>query len=133
MRIKQFIVTVILFLPLLMAASSAQENPKNKPCKDHPSLSGPCFKIRGRMAFYNGAPALRIWPVGTDRILGISEGRFYVEGYDNVPEELVRQLTTFDTVMFADFVVCPFTDDKPGVMRLICVESAENVSIRKRE
>ncbi|MGZ3649295.1 MAG: hypothetical protein ACXU9G_09760, partial [Syntrophales bacterium] len=79
-----------------------------------------------------GNPSVRIWPVGTNRILGIDEGLFYLEGHENVPKELVRQLT-WDTVMFADFTVCPFTDDQPGVMRSICVESAENISIRKRE
>lgn len=133
MKTRRYIVMVFVLLLIPMGTTLAEENPKNKPCRDHPKLSGPCFKIRGRMAFYNGTPSLRIWPVGTNRILGISEGRFYLEGYDNVPEELVRQLTTFDTVMFADFLVCPFTDDKPGVMRLICVESADNISIRKRE
>ena len=104
-------------------AAGAGENSKNRSCKDHPQVTGPCFKVRGRMAFYNGAPGVRIWPVGTKRILGISDGRFRLEGYDNVPRELIAQLT-WDTVMFADFTVCPFTEDTPGQMRLICVESA---------
>ena len=93
-------------------------------------LSGPCYKVRGRMSLANGTPSVRIWLVGTKRILGISEGRFYLEEYANVPEELVRQLK-WDNVIFADFTVCPFTDDKPGVMRLVCVEAAENVERRE--
>ena len=132
MKIIQIIGLVILLLVFLLGIGNPEENLNNKSFEDHPMVSGPCFKVRGRMAFYNGAPSLRIWPVGTKRILGVSEGRFYLEGYDNVPRELVRQLT-WDTVMFADFTICPFTDDQPGVMRLICVESAENISIRKRE
>jgi hypothetical protein len=132
MKIIQIIGLVILLLVFFLGIGNPEENLNNKSCEDHPMVSGPCFKVRGRMAFYNGAPSLRIWPVGTKRILGVSEGRFYLEGYDNVPRELVRQLT-WDTVMFADFTICPFTDDQPGVMRLICVESAENISIRKRE
>ena len=95
-------------------------------------LSGPCYQVRGRMSLANGTPSVRIWPVGTKRIIGVSEGRFYLEEYANVPDELVRQLT-WDNAMFADFTVCPFTDDKPGVMRLVCVESAENVEIRERK
>jgi len=101
-----------------------------KSCREHPMLSGSCFKIRGRMSLSNGTPSVRIWPVGTNRILGVSEGRFYLEDYANVPGELVRQLS-WETAMYADFTVCPFNDDEPGVMRLICVESAENISIRK--
>ena len=128
----QIIASVIILLFLLPGIGNSEENPKKKSCKDHPMVSGPCFKVRGRMAFYNGTPSVRIWPVGTKRILGISEGRFYQGGYDNVPGELVGQLT-WDTAMFADFTICPFTDEQPGVMRLICVESAENISIRKRE
>ena len=132
MKIIQIIGPVILLLLFLLNIGDAEENQKNKSCKDHPMVSGPCLRVRGRMALYNGTPSLRIWAVGTKRILGISEGRFYLEGYDNVPRELVLQLT-WDTVMFADFTICPFADDQPGVMRLICVESAENISIRKRE
>ena len=79
---------------------------------------------------YNGTPTVRIWPVGTKRILGISDYKFYVEGYENIPKELLEQLT-WENAMYADFIVCPFADDKPGVMRLICVEKAENISIRK--
>ena len=82
------------------------------------------------MSFSNGTPSIRIWPVGTNRILGISEGRFYLEDYENVSDELVHQLS-WETAMYADFTICPFTNDEPGVMRLICVESAENISIRK--
>lgn len=93
-------------------------------------ISGPCFKARGKMFFSNGTPSIRIWLVGTKRILGISEGRFYLDDYDNVPNELVN-LLNWQNSMFADFTICPFTKDKPGVMRLVCVDKAENMSIRK--
>jgi hypothetical protein len=35
---------------------------QQKSCKDHPQLSGPCFKLRGRLSIHNGTPSLRIWP-----------------------------------------------------------------------
>jgi hypothetical protein len=130
MKIIQLISTVALLLIFLTARGTAEEKAEKKSCKEHPMLSGPCFNIRGRMFFSNGTPSVRIWPVGTNRILGISEGRFYLEGYANVPDELVGQLS-WETAMYADFTVCPFTNDEPGVMRLICVEFAENVSIRE--
>lgn len=115
-------------MPFIAVIVDGKVKPKKKLCKEHPMLSGPCFKLSGRMSFSNGNPSIRIWRVGTDRVLGISE----IEGFANVPDELVQQLS-WETAMFADFTVCPFTDDKQGVMRLICVESAENISIKKRK
>lgn len=111
---------------LLRVKNIAEDKPEKQSCKEHPMLSGPCFKIRGRMFFSNGTPGIRIWPVGTNRILGIGG----LEENENVPDELVQQLS-WETAMYADFTICPFTNDEPGVMRLICVESAENISIRK--
>jgi hypothetical protein len=129
MRLTTIIMAIVIIV-CLAGIVRGEDQVKKKTCKEHPMLSGPCYKVRGRMSLSNGTPSVRIWPVRTKRILGISEGRFYVEGYSNVPEELVRQLT-WENAMFADFIVCPFTDDKPGVMKLVCVESAENIEIRK--
>ncbi len=103
-----------------------------KPCKDHPMLSGSCYAVRGRMTLANGTPSIRIWPVGTRRILGVSEGRFFLKDYRNIPDDLAG-LLTWENAVFADFTVCPFTDDRPGVMRFVCVESAENVEVKSRK
>ena len=129
------ILPIILTIALLLCVSTVghgDDDSKKKRCKEHPMLSGPCFKVKGKMFLSNGTPSVRIWPVGTKRILGISEGRFHLDDYGNVPDDLVQQLN-WKTVMYADFTVCPFTSDKPGVMRLVCVESAENISIRVRQ
>ncbi len=97
-------------------------------CKAHPELSSSCFEIRGRLAFYNGTPSLRIWPVGTRRLLGVLEGQS-MKGYPDLPKGLLEQLS-WGKAMYADFTICPFTDDEPGLMRAVCVESAENISFR---
>ncbi len=83
------------------------------------------------MSFYNGAPTVRIWRVGTSRMLGVSEQRFSVEGYYNLPASVRRRLS-WDSDLFGDFVVCPFTHEAPGVMRLVCVDSATKVVMRPR-
>ena len=132
MKISSITIAIILLMLISTGLLNGEDKIKKKSCREHPALSGPCYKIRGRMSFYNGTPSVRIWPVGTKRMLGVSEGRFYLDDYGDVPEELVRQIS-WETAMFADFTLCPFTDDKPGVMRLVCVESAENISIRKWE
>jgi len=31
--------------------------------------------------------------------------------------------------MWGDFEVCPFEPDRPGVMRLVCVQSVANIRI----
>jgi len=132
MKRLRLLAAFTIFAICVVSSGNGGEQVKKKTCKEHPMLSGPCYQVRGRMSLANGTPSVRIWPVGTKRIIGVSEGRFYLEEYANVPDELVRQLT-WDNAMFADFTVCPFTDDKPGVMRLVCVESAENVEIRERK
>jgi hypothetical protein len=64
-------------------------------------------------------------------VLGVSDGRFFVPGYVNLPESIESQLD-WDTHLVGDFVVCPFTDEKPGAMRLVCVESAGHLERRPR-
>lgn len=129
-RILKLASTFFILILVLVAVGGTEGKSKKKPCKEHPMLSGPCYKVKGRMSLFNGSPGIRIWPIGTKRMLGISEGRFYLEDYSYVPDELERQLN-WQNAMIADFTVCPFTEDKPGMMRLICVESAENISIIK--
>ncbi len=81
------------------------------------------------MNYWNGTPSVRIWKVGTTRMLGVSEARFKIDGYENLPGD-VRSRLSWDTDLFGDFVVCPFTPEKPGVMRLVCVDSATRLVVR---
>ena len=81
---------------------------------------------------YNGAPALRIWRVGTRRVLGVSEQKFSVAGYRNIPKEIEEQINQ-DVEIFGDFLVCPFTRSRPGEMQLVCIDEARNLVVRKRE
>lgn len=119
----------ILVLSVISFFGAIAEAQETNSCKAHPQLSGSCFEIRGRMGLSNGNPSVRIWPVGTKRLLGLSVGRASMDEDYNLPKELQAQLS-WGKAMYADFTVCPFTDDEPGVMRIVCVESAENISIR---
>ena len=100
-----------------------------KPCRQHPQLTGPCFTVHGALRYYNGAPAVRIWKIGTDHLLGVSAGRFAVAGYCNLPTEFVDTLNAGKEVV-ADFVVCPFTPERAGEMQLVCVDSASNIKTK---
>jgi hypothetical protein len=98
--------------------------PSFQACSSDPDLVGSCFRVHGRIAAYNGTPTLRIWRIGTDRLLGVDDDI-------PVPEPLSRQLD-WDVNAYADFEVCPFTVEREGEMQRVCVESAEHIVVRKR-
>lgn len=66
-----------------------------------------------------------LWPVGTHRELWVERGT----------EKLIAMLADKegDYSIFGDFVVCPLTKDKPGVMRHICIKEARNLKLVKRQ
>jgi hypothetical protein len=126
-----------IFFLLLVAGSvmpshSPATEAESKSCRQHPQLIGKCFTVHGRLSVYNGAPAMRIWKVGTKRMLGISEKRFAVEGFRNLPETIQNQLNQ-DVEIFGDFLVCPFTRQKAGEMQMVCVEEGKNLKVRDRQ
>jgi hypothetical protein len=86
---------------------------------------GPCYKIRGRLSYYNGTPSTRIWIVGTHRMLGIPSE-------DNeLPPNVKVLLKDFDDNIFGDFVVCPLSPERPGTMRMVFVKSASHLVNRR--
>jgi hypothetical protein len=123
-------------LTLLAVSALALPSPQRpataiKSCREHPQLVGKCFTVRGRLSVYNGAPALRLWKVGTHRILGVSEQRFALAGYRNVPEDIESRINQ-DVEIFGTYQVCPFTRSRPGEMQLVCIESGKHLVVRKR-
>jgi hypothetical protein len=126
------ILFLLLIAGIVMPSPSSAMKSEEKSCQQHPQLIGKCFTIQGRLSVYNGAPAMRIWKLGTKRMLGISEQRFSVEGYRNVPEAIQNQLNQ-DVEIFGDFLVCPFTRPKAGEMQLVCVEEGKNLKVNKRQ
>ena len=130
MSTRFFILFAILLCMVLATASSAIA-PDDRPCSKHPKLVGNCFSVRGRLSVYNGAPALRIWKVGTKRMLGVSEQRFAVAGYRNVPENVRSQIDQ-DKALFGDYLVCPFTKPKENEMQMVCIEKVTNLVVKKR-
>ena len=91
-------------------------------CKTDPDIVDACFTVHGRLDFWNGNPTVRIWRVGTRRILGTRD--------DPLPANLAKEMD-WGVEAWGDFTVCPFTKERPGVMRTVCIESAENVFLKK--
>ncbi len=121
-------------LALIICGSVSARTPSvpvEKSCREHPQIIGKCFTVHGRLSVYNGNPAVRLRRSGTKRILGVSDQRFSLPEYRNIPESLMKELGGENEIV-ADFLVCPFTRQKPGEMQLICIESAKNVAVRSR-
>ncbi len=124
--------SLVLILSVSAATLSETTVAPDKSCREHPQLTGKCFAVRGRLSVYNGTPAIRLWRSCTRRMLGVSEQRFTVPGYRNLPEHLAEQLNG-DNQIVGDFLVCPFTKSKPRAMQLVCIESAKNIFVQQRK
>jgi hypothetical protein len=82
--------------------------------------------MRGRAALYNGNPTVRIWKVGTRRLLGVSGRRCEPPACEPLPAN-VRTALDWEHQVFADFVLCPLTRERPGVMQMVCIDAASHL------
>lgn len=126
MRVRErraHLTAIVLLLGAPLSAAGF-ESPVDSPCKGHPAVVGPCFTVHGRVSAGNGTPAIRLWPVGSHRLLGVSD-----EG-ENLPQCVSAHLSDA-TVVFGDFLICPFAPDRPGVMRSACIESVSNLVVQE--
>ncbi len=121
----------LLYCGVVFSQSQSQssESPL-KPCRSQPQLVGKCFMVHGRLALYNGNPTMRLCRSGTKRMLGISES-YSQPGYSRLPKEIAKKLN-WDTELWGDYLVCPFTRAQPKHMQLICIESGKNLVSRRR-
>jgi len=130
-----------LAVPALLARP--QEVPQNSterkiPCKT-PENASMCYWTRGRLSVYNGNPSLRLWKVGTKRILGIYSGPSTFPprtSRDSESPELPTNIERLDAPLeegeiFADFEVCPLRSERAGEMQPACIESARNIFLRQ--
>ena len=123
------ILTCVLLLNTLAASivlSQQTDSSLPEQVCAHPSrFVGPCVTIRGRLGYANGGIPVRMWKVGTNRLLGV-EDETYESPYCVLPPA-IRKLLNDDNFVFADFVVRPLTPEEPRVMQRVCVASATNI------
>jgi hypothetical protein len=117
MRTILTIVSVTLAISSLQAAVFTGEN-QNEP-----------FTIHGRLSSYNGAATLRIWIVGSKRML-------YVAGESTPALERIKNFFDdgegwFTREIFADFTVEPLAPDIKGHMRPVRILGAKHVVITR--
>src|ERR1035437_2642164 len=118
---KKSALAVMLLLVLPVSGQSRQ-------CMTNPKVVGACYTVHGRATFGDGTPQLRIWPVGTKRMLGVTAGPIADDADDPIaPKEL-----KFDPgdEIYGDFEVCPFTPERKGHMQMVCVQSATKLFLK---
>ena len=116
---KRILAVLIMVLPLFAAEPQ---------CKENPRLIGACYKVHGRLDPGADTVELRLWRVGTKRILGISSGPSIDDAsYPIFPNNL--KFPHSESIC-GDFEVCPFTRERKGTMRLVCIESASHLVVK---
>lgn len=129
------------------AATKSGTAPQRKiPCKV-PENAAMCYWTRGRLNFYEGNPAYRIWKVGTKRILAVYSGPAAfpprsaedfetpefptnLDGVFSAESQRRRKLNEFAPYLIgADFEVCPLEPERAGQMQAVCIESAKNIFV----
>jgi hypothetical protein len=121
MGIKCFAGILLLAVPL-----SGQV----RQCKNNPQVVGACYVVHGKATFGPGTPALRIWPIGTRRMLGVTAGPIADDADKPICPKKMLKFTKGDEEIFGDFEACPFTPERKGAMQMVCVESAANLIVK---
>jgi hypothetical protein len=122
-------VTVILLLLGAVAATPdnlgavTQIDPKEC-CRTNHALVGPCFEVDGRAFAANGTPSFRIAVKDTKRILGV------LPSENEIVPACFRENVTFEQDLIGHFTVCPFSPEKAGAMRSVCVEDVREAVTR---
>jgi hypothetical protein len=107
-------------------------------CARRHVVADPCFFVHARLTFANGAPTVRLWPVGTRRLLGVFGGG---DGDAASPTLLPPAVVSVAMpaapgsmrAVVGDFRVCPLATQRPGWMRPVCLESATHVVLSWRQ
>jgi len=115
--------TILALLIMLLSISSLHAEVFTGENQNQP------FTIHGRLSCYNGGNGLRIWIVGSNRML-------YVAGDTTPALERVNQFFGdgdgwFTRQVFANFTVEPLAPDVKGHMRPVRILAIKDVVITK--
>ena len=132
MRIRFVVPLMALLMCGLTTAGELQR--RTIPCKT-PENTNSCYWQHGRIGYYNGTPAIRLWKIGTNRLLAIYSGpsvdRYGLDNEDpQMPANLKRTLKPSQNQVFGDFEVCPLEPEREGAMQAACIESAKNLAVK---
>lgn len=110
---------------VVLALRSQPINLEHCSCTAKGVPSDSTFTFRGRLSLWNGNPSFRIWPVGTNRLLGLS-------GSCLEALELGDWHPYHDKELWADFTVSAVTEQRAGEMQFVCIRAIERPFLRKK-
>ena len=119
----------------LSVSGAPQRIPKRKIACKTPENAAACYWAHGRLSVANGNPTIRVWKIGTRRMLGILSGPRAEKRdpsdslHPELPANVSRAFKTLETRIFADFEICPLEPEVAGEMQDACIESAKNVVV----
>ena len=127
---------VISVLALLITYNAIAESRLTQApsCRTRPDVVGRCFNVHGRLSVYNGTPSIRLWPIGSKRLLGVLDPT----DISSVPRPTVlpddiKQKLDWNKDVFGDFFVCPLSRKQPGRMQTICLDSGKHLNVREHK
>lgn len=104
------------------------------PAQVHAGEEGPsCPVVHGRLFVANGTPSIRIWKIGTRRILGVVSPDDHDSEHPSVFAKEVWALIDghqFHREVYGDFLVCPVTRSRPGWMQMVTLLRGFNLVVR---
>jgi hypothetical protein len=121
--------TVLLTASLIVFQQQKSYSEAAATCKRNPKVVGACFSVHGRLSMGADTIELRLWPVGTKRMLGVSDGPKINDAENPIYPHNIK-LDSIDTIIFGDFEVCPFTPQREGEMQFVCIESAKHLVVK---
>ena len=63
-------------------------------------------------------------------MLGVTEHASADDADDPIAPKNLRRRLDFQHFVFGDFEVCPFTEEKPGEMQMVCVQNASHLKLQ---
>jgi len=118
MRTVPAFICLILLMGTLPAEVFTGEN-RNDP-----------FTIHGRLHYYNGSGGMRIWIVGSKRMLEVVEGS---DESGKINAIFSDGGGCFSRTIYGDFTVEPLRPDIKGAMRPVRIVKVKNVVIERDE
>jgi hypothetical protein len=122
-------------VPVYTAPCFSRQQP-SAGCAAISDAKAPCFTVHGLLQGSNGVPGIRMWRIGTRRVLGIVGGDGSPAADDLVPRRLYAQMQTetpgWLRSVDAQFRVCPLATEKAGWMQPVCIVSASHVVFTRR-
>jgi hypothetical protein len=124
---KVAVLVVASFLLLQPPRGFSEGNPK---CEENPRVVGACYSVHGRLSPGADTIELRLWPIGTHRMLGVSDGPAINDAENPIyPQNIIFRHG--DETIYGDFEVCPFTPEREGRMQFVCIESATHLVVKR--